>query len=957
MQGSTGSESTADAPQYDQGSVEQLLRIVDDLARELHPGHAERIKVGLHSSLIQDLAIDSLARAELLYRIEREFGLSLSTQGFNQAETVADLLQLLDTGDRGRLSDHATRIRLTEDAVSELLPDTARTLPEVLQWHAERQPDRTHLMLYDEADRVTPITYGEFLREARRAAGALAQTGLQPGEAVAIMLPTSLDYFVSFFGILLCGAIPLPIYPPARLSQLEDHLRRHAKILHNAQARVLITTREIAPVARLLQAQIVELREVVTTEHLQQSGMSAPRPPADPEALALLQYTSGSTGQPKGVMLSHANLLANIRSMGKAARVSADDVFVSWLPLYHDMGLIGAWLGSLYHGVPLVVMSPLLFLSRPQRWLWTIHQYRGTLSAAPNFAYELCLTKVQDEALQGLDLSSWRLAFNGAEMVNPGTLRRFSERFAGYGLRAEAMAPVYGLAESSVGLAFPPLGRIAPIDRIRRDILDRDRTALPAAEDDPTALELAACGRALEGHQMRIVDELGRELPERRVGRLQFQGPSATRGYYRNPEASAKLIDGDWLDSGDLAYIAAGDVYLTGRSKDIIIRAGRNIYPHELEEAVGALEGVRKGCVAVFGSQDPRSGTERLVIVAETRSRESESHERLRERISTVAADLTGIPADEVILAPPHAVLKTSSGKIRRAATRELFEQGLLARKQRAPWLQVLRLLLSGLGPQWRRLRRNLLDHLYAAYVWGLFLLLASLVWLSVALLPSLEWRWKLIRAVARALLRLSGVKLQMEGLEHLPRDKPVVLVANHASYLDGMLLVAALPLRLRFVAKQELRNRLIPRLFLERIGAEFVERFDAQRSREDFERLKRIARSGDPLLFFPEGTFDRAPGLLPFRMGAFMTAVDNDLPVLPVTIRGSRSLLRSGSWFPHRGEVQIRLTGALHADGSDWDARLRLRNRVRAAILEHCGEPDMAGPPGAGQAARAKTP
>jgi 1-acyl-sn-glycerol-3-phosphate acyltransferase len=616
---------------------------------------------------------------------------------------------------------------------------------------------------------------------------------------------------------------------------------------------------------------------------------------------------------------------------------------VSWLPLYHDMGLIGAWLGSLYHGVPLVVMSPLLFLSRPQRWLWAIHRYRGTLSAAPNFAYELCLAKVADEAIQDLDLSAWRLAFNGAEMVNPDTIRRFSTRFADYGFRPETMAPVYGLAESSVGLAFPPLGRVPPIDRVRRSAIDRDGNALPAAADDPAALELAACGQALQGHQMRIVDELGRELPERRVGRLQFQGPSATRGYYRNPAATEKLFDGDWLETGDRAYIAAGDVYLTGRIKDIVIRAGRNIYPHELEEAVGALEGVRKGCVAVFGSQDPRNGTERLVVVAETRSRDSETHARLREQISGVATELTGIPADEVILAPPHAVLKTSSGKIRRAATRELFEQGLLARKQRAPWLQILRLLLSGLEPQWRRLRRNLLDRLYAAYVWSLFLLLASLVWLSVALLPSLDWRWKLIRGAARTLLRLAGVRLRVEGLEALPRDKPMVLVANHASYLDGMLLVAALPLRLRFVAKQELQAKLIPRLFLKRIGAVFVERFDAQRSREDFERLKRIAGSGDPLLFFPEGTFVRSPGLLPFRMGAFVSAVENGLPVLPVAIRGSRSLLRGDSWFPHRSMVSVVVGELLPVPGDDWDAKLNLRDRARLQILKHCAEPDLA--------------
>jgi 1-acyl-sn-glycerol-3-phosphate acyltransferase len=505
------------------------------------------------------------------------------------------------------------------------------------------------------------------------------------------------------------------------------------------------------------------------------------------------------------------------------------------------------------------------------------------------------------------------------------------------------MAPVYGLAESSVGLAFPPLGRIPPIDRIQRVALDRDGTAVPVAADDPTALELAACGQPLAGHQMRIVDELGRELPERRVGRLQFQGPSATRGYYRNPQATARLFDGDWLDSGDLAYIAAGDVYLTGRSKDIIIRAGRNIYPHELEEAVGELEAVRKGCVAVFGSQDPRNGTERLVIVAETRSADSEVHDRLREQIISVAAELTGIPADEVILAQPHSVLKTSSGKIRRSATRELFEQGQLGEKQRAPWLQVLRLLLSSLRPQWHRLRRTLRDQFYAAYVWTLFLPLASLAWILVAILPRLNWRWTLIRGAARTLLRLAGVKLRVEGLEHLARDRPMVVVANHASYLDGLLLVAALPLRLRFVTKQELKTRLIPRLFLQRLGAVFVERFDAQRSRDDFEQINRLATSGDPLLFFPEGTFARSPGLLPFRMGAFVSAVDNRLPVVPVAIRGSRSLLRGDSWFPHRSMVSVVVGELLPVPGDDWDAKLKLRDQARLQILKHCAEPDMA--------------
>ena len=292
------------------------------------------------------------------------------------------------------------------------------------------------------------------------------------------------------------------------------------------------------------------------------------------------------------------------RAMAAAVRATPRDVFVSWLPRYHDMGLIGAWLGSLLVGFPLVVMSPLAFLARPRRWLETITRHGGTLSAGPNFAYELVLERLADDDLDGLDLRMWRLAFNGAEAVSPDTVRRFTERFAACGLAPTAMAPVYGLAEASVGLLFPPLGRVAPVDAIDRDTFARERRAVPARPGDATALRFVACGRPLPGHEVRAVDADGREVGERVEGRLEFRGPSATRGYWRNPEQTARLFDDGWLDSGDRAYRADGDIYLTGRVKDIVIRGGRNLYPQEVEEAVGAVDGVRKGCVAVFGSAD-----------------------------------------------------------------------------------------------------------------------------------------------------------------------------------------------------------------------------------------------------------------------------------------------------------------------------------------------------------------
>ena len=324
---------------------------------------------------------------------------------------------------------------------------------------------------------------------------------------------------------------------------------------------------------------------------------------------------------------------------------SSSDVFVSWLPLYHDMGLIGAWLGCLYFGAPLYVMSPLSFLARPESWLWAIHRYRATLSAAPNFAFELCLDKIDDADLQGLDLSSLRMVANGAEPVSVHTLRRFIDRFGRYGFREEAMAPVYGLAENAVGLAFPPLGRGPVIDRVDREALSRDGVAKPARPDDPKPLEFVACGRPLPGHEIRIVDEAGREVGERREGRLEFRGPSATSGYFRNEAKTKALFHEGWLDSGDRAYMANGDVFITGRIKDIIIRGGRHIYPQEVEEAVAEIPGVRKGGVAVFGVTDPRLGTEQLIVVAETRETDRKAREALRASAREVAADRFGVRA------------------------------------------------------------------------------------------------------------------------------------------------------------------------------------------------------------------------------------------------------------------------------------------------------------------------
>ena len=933
---------TPEANHIQDTTTATVLETVRELVAELRPGTERGPTIALDASFDRDLGLDSLGRVELLHRIERVFDVTLPEQVLASAETPRDLLGAVLAAAKTRPPAAPLPPRLEVSEEAQAFPAGAATLTEALEWHAGAHPQRVHIVLENGDDQGRTIRYGELQAGARAVAAGLQERDLQPGQAVAIMLPTGRDYFYSFFGALLAGGVPVPIYPPVRASQLEEHLRRHAGILSNALAAVLVTVPAAKGVARLLGSQVETLRKVATVQELCGSKASPALYALKGEDTALLQYTSGSTGNPKGVVLSHANLLANIRAMGQAAQVASGDVFVSWLPLYHDMGLIGAWLGSLYHACPFVVMSPLAFLARPERWLWAIHNHRGTLSAAPNFGYELCLRKIEDRAVQGLDLSSWRMAFNGAEPVSPDTLLRFTERFSRYGLRPEAMAPVYGLAEVSVGLAFPPPGRGPLIDRVRRGALTGTGRAVPAESGDREALRIVACGQPLPGHQIRIVDATGHEVGERVEGHLEFKGPSATLGYFRNPEQSRRLFHGEWLDSGDLAYMAQGDVYLTGRAKDVIIRGGRNIYPQELEEAVGDIPGVRRGCVAVFGSPDPVSGTERLVVLAETRETEAAALDALRDRINGLAMDLLGMPADEIALVPAHTVLKTSSGKIRRAASRELYEKGALRRPRRAVRWQVARLALAAALPRLRRALRGGRALSYAVYVWVLFWILAPITWLVGSISPRPAWCWAASRLAARLLLRMSGTPLRVVGEGNLAAAAPCVIAANHASYLDGVVLVAALPRPFGFVAKGELKAKAIPRIFLRRLGAEFVERFDRQRGVEDVQQSCLALGAGKSLIFFPEGTFYRMPGLLPFRMGAFVAAARTGVPVVPVTIRGTRSALRADHWFPRRGALSVVIGAPIAPQGADWDAAVRLRDAARVEILRHCGEPDL---------------
>ena len=923
------------AASVDPGVQDKVLAVVTELVTELRGG--ARTAVARGESLEDDLGISSLERVELLLRLERAFGVRLGDAAMARARTPADLAAAIEeAGD-------APAERQPERRAASLPASTsaasAGTIVEALAWHAGRVPDRVHIHLREESGDETPLTYGWLWHTARTVAGGLAERGLGRGDKVAIMLRTEQRFFPTFIGTLMAGCVPVPLYPPFRLDRIEEYVHRQTAILQNAEARILVTFGEVERVAGLLVRQVASLNSVVSADDLDSEPC---RPaPATPDDPALIQYTSGSTGQPKGVLLSHGNLLANIRALIRRFDITSRDVGVSWLPLYHDMGLIGAWLGPLYFGAPLALMSPLAFLARPVRWLRALDAHRGTLSPAPNFAFDLCTKRIGDEELDGLDLSSVRVLLNGSEPVSPETLHRFIDRFAPYGLDPGAVYPVYGLAECSLGLATPALGRAIRIDRVRRARFQSSGCAEPAPDADSGALRFVSCGRALPDHELAVFGDDGDRAPERVQGRVRFRGPSTTGGYYRNEEATRDLVGVDgWLDSGDLGYLADGELFLTGRAKDLIIKAGRNFYPHEAEAIAGAVPGVRTGCVAAFGVTDPDRGTEQFVVLAETRATGDPARTALAQAVSREVGLALGVAPDRVVLAPPGSVAKTSSGKIRRGATRDAWLAGHIGRRRAGVAAQWLRLgtawLRSALAEWSARAARTL----FTGYVLTVVLATAPIGWGLLLAIPRGGGADRIVGGWNRLVMRLGACPLEIAGREQVPADSPVVFVANHASFIDSTVMMSALPVAVSFAVKARLGSYPLIGLAIRKGNHIPLGKRDQSERVENAGTLRSPLDAGRSLFVFPEGTFQVAPRLLPFRLGAFRAAVDADCPVVPVAIRGTRHIWPAGTWLLRPGRVTVTFGAPLRASGSAWSEIVRLRDEAREFISEHCGEP-----------------
>ncbi|MEO7331787.1 MAG: fatty acyl-AMP ligase [Minicystis sp.] len=544
---------------------------------------------------------------------------------------------------------------------------------------------KTGFRFIEESSEAEPFfTHGGIERASARYGGALQSLGAKKGDKVALILPDNADFVFAFLGAIRAGIVPVPIYPPTGLGKLTGYLENTLHIVARSGATILVTNAEIKRMLGTIQAQVPELKKVVAIESIR-----AMREELKPVKVALddtcfLQFTSGSTSKPKGVILTHENLAANVRAimqLGLGVRDSVDSG-VSWLPLYHDMGLIGFVIAPLYHVNTITFLPPLLFLKRPARWLETVSRHRGSISFGPNFAYALCVKRIKEAEVQHLDLSSWRVAGCGAEPIRAENLRAFADKFAPIGFSEKAFVCCYGMAESTLAISFSKAGTGVHTDTVDGAALWSEGRANLVAEGTPGAVLIVECGSAFEGHEVQTfapTDETSETpLGDREVGELRLRGPSVTPGYYNEPEKTQEAFAGGWLRTGDLGYLAGGKVFICGRSKELIIVNGRNYYPQDLEWEASKVSGVRKGNVIAFGTLKPHNDRERVVIAFETTVTVEPERATLKGEVRRVVQQALGLTVDDVLPLPVGVLPKTSSGKLQRAKTRELYESGVL---------------------------------------------------------------------------------------------------------------------------------------------------------------------------------------------------------------------------------------------------------------------------------------
>ncbi len=570
------------------------------------------------------------------------------------------------------------------------IPITLNNHPQTLlhqaRWLSQHRADHTALVMI-QGDAEEKITYAQFFDRAARFARALEDVGVRPGDLVALVLQHGPEVVYGFWGALMLGAIP-SVFPflTDKLDPARYFTSLHALIDHS-DVRVIISYSDLLPQLRETLDGINTLNAIIDAENLNIPDLSAAdvtsylnRNPATAEDTAFLQHSSGSTGLQKGVMLSHRAVLNQIASYSEAIQLRPDDIIVSWLPLYHDMGLIACFILPILQGITLVLMSSFQWVRDPKILLHAIHHHHGTLCWLPNFAYNFLATRVRDSDIEGLRLDSMRAFINCSEPVYAESHHQFAERYTPYGLHENALTTCYAMAENTFAVTQSQVNMPVNIDTVDRQKIMDQRRALPAAGE--ATQTFVSCGKPIENCEIRVLNEMRQPVPERHVGEIVLKSNSMLSGYFRRPDLTTEVMQDGWYLTGDMGYIADSELYITGRKKDLIIVGGKNVYPQDIENLLNDVDGLHPGRATAFGVLNDKLGTEDIAIVAELNGNISPDDSEIRSAISREIrariAQNTDVTARFVHLVDPKWLIKTSSGKIARSANREKFIKEVL---------------------------------------------------------------------------------------------------------------------------------------------------------------------------------------------------------------------------------------------------------------------------------------
>ena len=929
----------------------QLLNLTRAFLKEMGADRAAR-SVQMGAALMDDLGLGSLERAAYLQFLEQHFAVRLNPHDMMAADHMGDVYALLQKAiPQSRVSSSENESSSQQEAIpvvdlaadhAPVQLDDCQTLVEVLQRYADADPDRLHACLLSSSGDPIRLTYGDLWRRVQIRAAQLHRSGLPAGAVIAIAVLAADAFMVNYLAVVMAGYHPLVMRLPIQRQGLRPlYWRiRLPMLLANDAVAVLVENDETEKLLTQL-SQVLAPSLVIFNDVSFEEGLLPVLGPVNsfPEQV-IYQRLVWHHQEKLSLAVNHQQWLQRVREDGKQLQVKSSDVVFSWLSLVEPVGCLSAWLGSLYYGLPFIFLPPENFLAQPGRWLWGIHQYRASISFAPNAGFALCLRYLTETSCTGLDLSSWRIALNAGESIHARCVQQFCQRFSAFGFSERAMHQAYVPAGTAILLTLSRSSRHPHYERISSQLFFKARRAQLLPSDHSGGLMFVTLGAVLSGREIRIVEPDGALLAERHIGLVQY-----------------RLCEGDrqssWQQTGDLGYLADSSLYVVAPDGQKVVKWGSYVSDHALSMVISAVPALAKSSFLYFCVDDQERGEAQwLLLIAGKKWLRLSSAKRLRSSLQHRLMQCFGVVPDHILFLKKEALKRFGSTLEERtqAASAAYLAGDLLPSP---PWYHHRRLRekLKALGASILKPVRCLAKIFYSIYflLWMLVLFLPT--WLVVMALPRTIGK-KIFKLFCKTLFLCVLCPVFVKGRHNLRGKGPFIFAPNHTSYLDVLALISALPSQACFVGKRELKAIPLLGSIFKKMGHLFVDPADFVRGKENLQQITDTLKTHS-IVIYPEGTFTHATGLRPFKLGAFTAAAQTDTPVCPVICKGLRKVFRDREALLCPGVVRIIAKPHLRAKANDISSVVRLRDEVMASIAEDCGEPLLeliaAGPPVAG--------